>query len=74
MKIDKYWKKAEIDGLISFPILEFEMNGNGLINYYKSIDDIIGKWNHYMVEPIVKNELPDYLIDSNCLKLYLMKN
>ncbi len=64
MRIEEYWNKSIIALQIKFPILEFEINGNGLVNSYSSIRDIIGQWNHYLVEPIDKQELPTYWIDD----------
>ena len=63
--ISEHWQKVTEESKMEFPILEFEMNGNGLVNYYKSIDDIITKWNHYLGEPIEREGLTTFFVDNN---------
>lgn len=63
--ISQHWEKVAIESKLDFPVLEFEMNGNGLVNYYESIDDVIGKWNHYLGEPIEKGDLSTFFVDNN---------
>jgi len=65
INIVEYWDQVVKERNLVFPVVEFEMNGNGMVNLYLSAKDLIDKWNHYLVDPIDKAELPSFLIDIN---------
>ena len=73
--IEAHWNTDKVGGEIKFPVIEFEFNGNGTINYYTSINDIIGSWSHSIGEDFIyKDEPPCLFVDDELIVYEIIFN